>query len=48
MARHDAKRIAELEAALANVRRALLDGNWSLALGYTENALGIVGRKEAA
>ncbi len=33
--------------ALRNVRRALLEGNWSLALGYCENALGIVGRKAA-
>lgn len=37
----ETKRIAELETALANARQALLDGNWSLALGYTELALGL-------
>jgi hypothetical protein len=33
--------------AMWSVRRALLDGNWSLALGHAENALGIIGRKAA-
>ena len=36
-----------LREALVNVRRALLEGHWSLAVGHTENALGIVGRKAA-
>jgi hypothetical protein len=38
----------ELLTALWNVRRSLLDGNWSVALGHTENALGLVGVRKAA
>lgn len=42
-----ASSMAQSREALLNIRRALLDGNWSLALGHAENALGIVGRKAA-
>lgn len=33
-------REAELTEALRNVRRALMERNWSLAIGYVERAIG--------